>query len=83
MARTPLSLPFSGRLLRAERERAGLLQEQLAEKCTQGGYPVVRASISSLEIGRVMPSPPLLAALASALGVQVDALLDAAEAGAA
>lgn len=32
MARRPLSLPFSGRLLRAWRERAGLTQ-QAASSC--------------------------------------------------
>lgn len=75
MAKTTLTLPFSGERLRAERERSGLLQEQLAQRCIDRGHVVSRARISSVERGE-MPSAPLLKALADALGVKVDALLD-------
>lgn len=75
MAKTTLRLPFSGGRLRAERERSGLLQEQLAQRCIDRGYAVSRARISSVERGE-MPSAPLLKALADALGIKIDVLLD-------
>jgi transcriptional regulator with XRE-family HTH domain len=51
-----------------------MYQQHLAEACG-----VDRSSISALEIGRVMPSPPLLRKLAEALGCSVDDLLDAVD----
>lgn len=76
MAKTPLQLPFSGAELRRRRELCGLLQEQLAARCTANGHPVSRARISKLETKPDdMPSPPLLGALAAALGCEVADLL--------
>lgn len=77
MAKTPLQLPFSGVQLRLMRERRGLLQEQLALRCTAAGCQVSRGRISKLETGD-MPSPPLLRALAAALDCTVDDLLERA-----
>lgn len=63
---------FSGRLLRAARTQRGLTREQLA----------VRADISvaaetRYEQGHAVPGVNAAAALADALGIQVDDLLDA------
>lgn len=79
MARTPLTLPFSPTRLRTLRERRGLLQEDLAQLTTSGGYAVSRSTISHLELGDRTPGAPVLKALADALGVVVDELLDDAE----
>lgn len=76
MARTPLTLPFSPSRLRTLRERRGLLQEDLAQLTVIGGYAVARSTISHLELGDRMPMPPVLKALANALNVGVDELLD-------
>nr|WP_042194490.1 helix-turn-helix transcriptional regulator [Kibdelosporangium sp. MJ126-NF4]CEL21357.1 hypothetical protein [Kibdelosporangium sp. MJ126-NF4]CTQ96076.1 hypothetical protein [Kibdelosporangium sp. MJ126-NF4] len=66
MARTPLTLPFSGARLRAWRERAGLTQQQLADKCG-----LSRFQISRWETGDAKPEPaslaPLVRGLAAAL----------------
>ena len=78
MAKTALQLPFSGERLRLMRERRGLLQEQLAQRCTDAGHVVSRARISKLETADGKPSPPLLAALAKALDCAIDDFLVAA-----
>jgi transcriptional regulator with XRE-family HTH domain len=66
MARTSLRLPFSGARLREWRERAGLSQEALADKCG-----LTRFQISRWETGETKPAPwalkPLVAGLADAL----------------
>lgn len=56
--------------LKRERYRAGLTPRQLAEKagCT-------KTYINALERGQYTPSAPVLMAIASALGVDIDALL--------
>jgi len=63
MAKTPLSLPFSGPRLREWRERAGLTQQQLAEKCG-----LSRFQISRWELGTAKPLPSALAHLTHGLG---------------
>lgn len=78
MARTSLALPFSPARLRELRERAGLLQQALADRTAEAGYPVSRGAISHFEIGTRPPSAPALKALAEALGASVDDLLDPA-----
>jgi transcriptional regulator with XRE-family HTH domain len=76
MARQTLSLPFSGEAAREIRERSGYTLGTLAERCTELGYPVHRSYLGKIESGLNRPSPPLLKALAKALRVKVDALLD-------
>jgi transcriptional regulator with XRE-family HTH domain len=67
MARSPLGLPFSGARLREWRERAGLTQRELADKCG-----LSRSQISRWETGDAKPEPgslePLVRGLAEALG---------------
>jgi transcriptional regulator with XRE-family HTH domain len=69
MPRTPLTLPFSGARLREWRERAGLTQKALADKCG-----LSRFQISRWETGDAKPEPgslvPLVRGLADALGRQ-------------
>ena len=71
MARKPLSLPFSGKRLRAWRERAGLTQETLAEKCG-----LSRSQISRWETEEAKPElralGPLVRGLGEALGRSTD-----------
>jgi transcriptional regulator with XRE-family HTH domain len=66
VARTSLSLPFSGARLRHWRERAGLTQQGLADRCG-----LSRFQISRWETGDAKPEPgslnPLVTGLASAL----------------
>lgn len=76
MANTSLALPFSPDRLRKLRELAGLNQQGLADRTAQGGRSVSRGSISHFEIGTRPPSAPALKALADALDVPVDELLE-------
>jgi transcriptional regulator with XRE-family HTH domain len=76
MARTTLALPFSGSALRLRRERAGLTQQALADKCAEIGHSTSRGNVAKLETTNNRPSPPLLVALTQALGCEVDDLLD-------
>jgi transcriptional regulator with XRE-family HTH domain len=78
-----LSLPFSGEKLRGTRERLGLTRPDLARKCAAAGHPVSVQHICRVENGPHLPSAPLLKALADALDVAVDDLLDQTKAGAA
>lgn len=75
MPRTPLSLQFSGRLLREERERRGLNQQALADRCTAAGYAISRGQISRYETEANKPTPTSLAGLVAGLGVEIDDLL--------
>ncbi|ANZ35564.1 hypothetical protein BBK82_05170 [Lentzea guizhouensis] len=79
MARTTLSLPFSGSALRALRERAGLTQKALADACREAGYGTSRGNIAKLETQGSRPVPPLLRALTEALSCKVDDLLEQAK----
>lgn len=63
MARQPLSLPFSGKRLRAWRERAGLTQQELAVTCG-----LSRFQISRWETGGNKPEPAALGQLVRGLG---------------
>jgi transcriptional regulator with XRE-family HTH domain len=81
MARSPLTLPFSGARLREWRERAGLTQRELAECCE-----LSRFRISRWERGDSKPEPaalePLVRGLRKALrrpGFSLDDLLDEPE----
>jgi transcriptional regulator with XRE-family HTH domain len=76
MARTALTLPFSARALRLQRERAGLTQQALADACKEAGHGTSRGNIAKLETDHHRPAPPLLRALTQALGCKVDDLLD-------
>nr|WP_042186422.1 helix-turn-helix transcriptional regulator [Kibdelosporangium sp. MJ126-NF4]CEL17267.1 hypothetical protein [Kibdelosporangium sp. MJ126-NF4]CTQ91503.1 hypothetical protein [Kibdelosporangium sp. MJ126-NF4] len=77
MARTSLSLPFNGTKLRHWRERAGLTQQALAEKCELSRY-----QISRWETGDAKPEPASLKPLVRGLAVvlpdpfSLDDLLD-------
>ncbi|TCO62711.1 helix-turn-helix domain-containing protein [Actinocrispum wychmicini] len=66
MARTSLTLPFSGDRLRSCRERAGLTQQELAERCG-----LSRFQISRWETGEAKPGArslrPLVRGLAEVL----------------
>jgi len=55
MAKKPLQLAFSGRLLREFRERAGLTQQDLAKRCG-----LSRFQISRWETGQAKPEPAAL-----------------------
>ncbi|ALG07410.1 helix-turn-helix domain-containing protein [Kibdelosporangium phytohabitans] len=70
MSRTSLTLPFSAARLRTWRERAGLTQQQLADKCG-----LSRFQISRWETGEAKPEPaslaPLVRGLAGALRGQI------------
>jgi transcriptional regulator with XRE-family HTH domain len=81
MARSPLTLPFSGARLREWRERAGLTQRELADRCG-----LSRFRISRWETGENKPEPaalePLVRGLRKALkrpGFGLDDLLDEPE----
>lgn len=76
MPRTPLALPFSARVLRDLRTRAGLTQQALADACKEAGHGTSRGNIAKLETESHFPSPPLLLALTVALDCKVDDLLD-------
>ncbi|TCO57195.1 helix-turn-helix domain-containing protein [Actinocrispum wychmicini] len=76
MAKTPPALPFSGVKLRQHRERRGWHQSDLAKACVNAGRQMDRSQISRFETGASNPPPPTLTALADALGVELDELLD-------
>jgi transcriptional regulator with XRE-family HTH domain len=63
MVRRPLALPFSGDRLREWRERAGLTQQELADKCG-----LSRFQISRWETGDAKPEPGSLGVLVRGLG---------------
>lgn len=71
-----LSLPYSREKLRDLRERKGLTRSALAKRCAENGHPVSVQHVARIEAGPWMPSAPLLKALADALAVEVDDLLD-------
>lgn len=81
--RTHISLPYSREKLRETRERLGFTSSGLAKRCTENGHPVSAQHVARIEAGPWMPSAPLLKALADALSVKVDDLLDETKAGAA
>ncbi|WP_410676714.1 helix-turn-helix domain-containing protein, partial [Amycolatopsis sp. cmx-4-68] len=76
MARRTLRIPFSRTRLTELRELAGLSLTALAQRCTEQGHPVHLSAISKVELGANGPSPALLKALAAALGVDVEDLMD-------
>jgi len=73
--RSRLSLPFDGARLRTLRERRGLRQADLAQRCTDQGTSVSRFQVVRAETGKNMPTPATLAAFARALEIEIDDLL--------
>ncbi|HEX3779794.1 MAG TPA: helix-turn-helix transcriptional regulator [Pseudonocardiaceae bacterium] len=67
---------FRGSLLRGVRERAGLLQREVAALLTERGVQTDQSVVSQWENNRQAPLVPTLKALADVLGVAVDHLLD-------
>lgn len=67
---------FSGERLTRARLAAGLLQRELAERCTERGEKVDQSQISQWEAGRSAPLAPKLPVLAAVLGCSVDDLHD-------
>lgn len=78
MPRSSLSLPFSGRRLREHRERLGLNQQGLADRCREKGHDITRAQVSRYETGDNNPTPEKLKGLVEVLGVEIDDLLEGA-----
>jgi transcriptional regulator with XRE-family HTH domain len=76
MARTPLTLPVSGRKFRAVRELAGLEQKQVETLTTQRGYRVHRTRVSRIETGEVKPTAAQLTALLELYRVPLADVLD-------
>lgn len=76
MAKTPLTIRFSGRKLREQRERNGWFQEDLSNKTAEVGCRVARDRISRYETGEGVPSARSFGALVEALGCTPDDLLD-------
>jgi transcriptional regulator with XRE-family HTH domain len=62
MARSGISLPFDGARLRQWRERAGLTQQELADRCG-----LSRFQISRWETGQTKPAPRALPPLVHGL----------------
>lgn len=75
MANQPISLPFDRHKLRTWRERRGLNQSALADRCEALGHKVTRYQITKIETGRNGPRPAVLAILAKALDLEIDDLL--------
>jgi len=71
-------LKVSGRAIKAARLRRGLTLRQLSALCAEAedGRPVTAGQISRYERGRIRPAPASLLALAQALDVQTDDLLE-------
>jgi len=67
MARTPLSLQFSGSRLREWRERAGLTQQQLAKTCGLSRFQISRWEVESSK-PHVTALGSLIRGLGKALG---------------
>jgi transcriptional regulator with XRE-family HTH domain len=80
---THLSLPFSWEKSRGTRERLGMTRPALAKRCEEIGHKVSTEHLRRIETGMSIPSAPLLKAIADAMGVEVDDLLDQTKAGAA
>jgi transcriptional regulator with XRE-family HTH domain len=75
----PIGLPCDPDRMRDHRERAGLSLAALARRCAEIGRPVHSQSLGRVESGVRSPSPKMLRAIADALGVNPDALLDMSE----
>lgn len=71
----PTQLPFNRTALAELRQRAGLTNAQLAERCTQLGHPVHHSTLGKIERGIQMPVVGLPPVLAKALDVELDDLL--------
>ena len=83
MARTRVSLPFSGANLRTLRELRGLRQKDLSDRTAETGCRVWQGQISAYENGESFPNAMTFGALVRALGCEPGELLDATKAGAA
>jgi transcriptional regulator with XRE-family HTH domain len=58
---------------------AGLLQREVAERCTERGEKVDQSQVSQWEASRSAPLPPKLPVLAEVLGCSIDDLHDHTE----
>jgi transcriptional regulator with XRE-family HTH domain len=76
MAHGRNTAPVSGTKIRHRREEAGLTLRALADLCAEHGQGATYSQLSLIERDRVRPRPPLLKALAGALGTTVAELLD-------
>lgn len=76
MARTPLTLPFSGARLRVQREMKGWRQQDLSDRTAALGDRVAREDISRYETGSSLPSATTFGAIVNALECQPGDLLD-------
>lgn len=83
MARTRVSLPFSGAKLRTLRELGGLRQKDLSDLTAEEGCRVWQGNISAYENGESCPNAQSFGALVRALGCLPADLLDETVAGAA
>lgn len=79
MGRRSIKLDFSGTRLRELRERRGLTQEVLAQRCTDAGRSVSHTTVGRWESGENKPSAPMLPVLSSVLDVELDELLGTAQ----
>lgn len=75
----PSPQTFSGDRLMRARLAAGLLQREVAERCTERGVPVDQSQVSQWEASRSAPLPPKLPVLAEVLGCSVNDLYDHAQ----
>lgn len=75
----PATVPTNvqiGRSVRALRNAAGLTQEQLADRMAERGVDLHHSSVSTTELGKRPLTLPEALAIADALGVQLDSLVD-------
>jgi transcriptional regulator with XRE-family HTH domain len=68
--------PINTKKMCISRVRAGLSQAELARRCTEMGYRVSQQQVNRIERGTSGTTPATLKALAAALGLPVDDLLD-------
>lgn len=83
MARTRVSLLFSGAKLRTLRELRGLRQQDLSDRTAESGGRVPQSAISLYENGEAYPQAHNFGALVRALDCDPRELLDDEQAGAA
>lgn len=77
--RKQLKLPFDGGRARERRERSGLTLADLELRCEKAGLKITVSTLSRWETGVFGPTAARLAVLATALDVEVDALLSESE----
>lgn len=80
MARTSVSIPFSGARLRSLRERAGWSQADLSDRTADAGRRIGQDRVSRYETGALIPSATTLGILIKTLRCRPEELLDSGEA---